>query len=462
VDVAEDLGHPDSTAGGAAVAWYLARLMFQMRPGGQPGPGDLLVRLRMPGIGSTDYAALDTLIALGHRGAVAALDAWAPAARLRRAGLPEAATPEPPALPPLAARTEWKGLRSLPPGRADAALGGLPGGPFQPAQLRPALARLHRSSLFQSAWPALEPRGDSTVLRLEVSEKLRQELAFAAAWGSDERERLWARLALRAPALPPVALVEVAGARRRYASDASINLEPHALGRGGSGPFLRAGYRESETRSFERERLAALPRTLRRELFAGLQLELPTGQIGQLAVGAASVAGSGRDRAGPMLLFRAESPGAAHRLWEAEWLAGPGGYSRFGLQLDVTRHCGPFTLRPGIRAAAVDGDAPLDALPALGGPESLPGLRWDEWRGRRAAGAELSALYPLGAAITLSAGAHVGLVDRAVSARELGERLQPAIGAGVALATPFGPLRADIGLAPGGRARADVLLGGRL
>ncbi len=459
VDVAAELKGLDSLANAPSVAIYLVRLLLQRKPGGTPSAADLLIRLPMSGYSSADYTARDSLAALGYRGSAAAIRAWADSVGLPRVPAPAGTRLVP--LPPLAGHIEWVGLRSYSPAAARAALGRLPQGPFRPEGLRPALTRLFRSSLFESAWPSLDPHGDSTALRFDVREQLRRELALAAAYGRDDGERFYARLALRAPLMPPIALFEVAGIHRRYGRAVHANLEPHALGRGGSGPFLRAGYRETETRLFAGGRLSGLPLTLRREAFVGAQFDLPTRQVAQLAFGVTSISEArGRWNAG-IVMFRAEGPGAVRRLFEAEWMPGERGYSRLSVLLEAAWGLRGFMVRPSLRAAGVDGEVPMDALVGLGGPLSLAGLHHQEWLGRRLAAGELRLLHSLGSALTVSAAGQLGTVEEAVSARDIGPRLQPGAGLGAELTTPFGPVRLDWGVGHRGRTRVDVMLGDR-
>jgi NTE family protein len=458
-DVAAELKGLDSAATAPAVALYMVRLFMQRQPGGTAGPGDLLVRLKLPGYSSVDYDATDSLVAIGYRSAAARVGAYADSAGLRRDSAAVAA-PRPP-LPPLSGRVEWTGLRSLGPEAASAALGRLPRGPLRPVDLRPSLARLYRASLFQSAWPSLEVRGDSTVLRLEVAEQMRRELSLAAAYGTDDGERVYAGTVLRAPLMPPIAIFELTGIYRRYGRALHVNLEPHALGRGGSGPFLRAGYREAESRLYSRRELAALPLTIRREGFLGTQLDLPARLVVQLALGAVGIAEGPRRWSGPLLLVRSESRGALHRLIEAEWMPGDGGYSRANAAVALALRARSFTLQPGLRIGAVDGDVPTDALVGLGGPLSLAGLHDGEWLGRRALGGEIRLVRPVGVVLRFHAAAQVGWVGKVVAARELGSGPQPAGVVGMEMATPVGPVRLDWGVGPGGRGRLDLMLGDR-
>ena len=459
VDIASSLGPLDSLASGPAAALYLIRLLTQRHPPGTPLPSDLLLRLELKGYGTMDYTALDSLVAAGYRGSIEAMRAYADSVGLPRAAVEAPRAPAP--LPPLAGSVQWSGLRTLRHGIARAALGRLPVGPLRPTELRPALGRLYRSALFENAWPSLETLGDSTILSFDVRELPRRELSLAAAYGNDDGERTYARIGLRAPWMPPIALFELTGIRRRYGRAAHANAEPHALGRGGSGPFLRAEYRESETRIFRSGRLTALPRTIRREIFAGAQFELFARQIGQLGVGLAGLSELARRWDGVVLVFRTESRGAEHRRLQAEWMPGPDGYSRLDAWLDVSRKLGPFTAAPALRAAIVDGHPPTDVLAGVGGAGTLVGLRQDEWLGRRAAAAEFRLLYASGPLLTFSATAQTGVVGDAVGAPEIRPHLQPAAGLRAELTTPIGPIRLDWGLASGGRRRFDVMLGDR-
>src|SRR5437667_1479995 len=132
--------------------------------------GDTLIWLRVPNAGASDFTGGAKIMEEGYAEGAAAVRSWA-----RRSGLPRAMAPlglPAPLMPPLARAVEWHGRAGVHRGAiAQAVLGRLPRGRFHPLDLTPSLRRLARSGLFESAWPTLSDRGDSTVLSFDVRER---------------------------------------------------------------------------------------------------------------------------------------------------------------------------------------------------------------------------------------------------------------------------------------------------
>ena len=459
VDVSVPSPQLDENTSGLVIALQLFDLLNKRGQQDTLTSRDTFVWLKLPGISATDFAGVDTIIERGYREAKGPIHAFA-----RASGLPRVTTPvqrPAPVLPRLARRIEWRGGPIARERTARAVLGSLPTGAFRPPDLLPALDRLRRSGLFESQWPSLDARGDSTVLALDVREKPARELGLAAAIGTDEGSRLWAGLALRPVAGPLPALVRLDGALRRHGWSLDLSAEPYALDRGNTGWFVRATHRFTDTRIFDRGERVGLLGNDRSEAMLGAQVSLLGRQLVQAGAGWGRVTGSGTDWGGPMAAVRTEAQGASHRLVEGEWAFGSGGYGRLNAWFDVTIKLGAFVVRPGVRAAAVYGEAPLDVSPALGGPPTLAGLHYDEWIGRRMGAGELRLAREFSSVFSLYVAGQLGVVDEPVSGADLGSGSLSAIGLGGEISTPVGPLRLEWGHMDQGRERLDLSLGER-
>jgi predicted acylesterase/phospholipase RssA len=461
--LAVDVGLPapklDEKASGIAVALQLFDLLNKRGQLDTLTKRDTYVWLKLPGISAMDFTATDTIIERSVREARGPIHRFAVAS-----GLPRVKTPLPwsvPVMPRLARSIEWRG-GSVARGRAArAVMRNLPEVPFRPHELVPALDRLQRSGLFESQWPTLEVHGDSTVLALDVREQPGKELGLAAAAGTDEGARMLAGLAFRPVAGPLPALVRVDGILRHFGWAVNVSGEPYALDRGNRGWFVRGTQRQTRTRVFEDGERVGVITTNRTEAMLGAQVGLFRRQIFQLGAGWGQVDGSGDAWRGALVAFRTEGQGSAHRLIEADWTPGSGGYSRVNAWFDFGLEFGGFVVRPGARAGGASDRTPTDALVGLGGPPTLIGLSLDEWLGHRMLAAELRVAREIANVFSLYVTGQVGVATDLVSGADLGTRPRSAFGAGAELATPFGPFRLDWGQAQGGRQRLDLMLGER-
>jgi predicted acylesterase/phospholipase RssA len=458
VDVALPVPQLDERTSGVVVALQLFDMLNKRGQRDTLTHRDTYVWLQLPGISATNFTVTDTIIERAYR------EAREPIRRFALAmGLPRG-TPPPrmvPLLPRLADSIEWRG-GSLTRGRVGRrVMGRLPEGPFRPSELVPALDRLRRSGLFESQWPTLEVRGDSSVLVVDVREQPGVELGLAAAVGTDEGGRVLAGLAFRPLARALPALGRVDGVLRRFGWAVNASGEPHALDRGSRGWFVRGTQRRTRMRVFadgERIRLLTSDRS---EALLGAQVGIVRRQTLQLGGGWGHVTGSGDSWSGPLVAFRTEAQGAAHRLIEGEWAMGADGYTRLNAWFDLNIKLGSFVVRPGIRAAGASGGAPTDALVGLGGPSTLAGLSLDEWLGRRMLAGELRVGREFANILSVYITGQSGAIQDPVSGADLGTRPHAAFGMGGGVATPFGPLRLDWGHTEAGRQRFDLMLGER-
>ena len=459
VDVGKSFRALNEDATATEVFDQMVELLMRRVQTDRPRPTDLLIHLPLRGYEVTSYSSVDSLIELGYRGSAAPVDSFA--AEVGLPSRPPAEAPGQADLPPLSPHTEWRGLRKQTVRTANDVLGALPPGPFRPDELGPAFRRLYESGLFQSAWPGLEVREDSTFLHFEVLEEPVRQLDLSAAYGNDEGGRLYGRLGGRKSLLPYFRLTELVGTYRPEKTEAHLGFERRSLGRGASGPFLHGEYQHTKTRIFEDGQVVDLPRTTRWGAYAGAQLRLPLGLAGQAALGWTAIREGSRQWDAFSVVARLESRRASRRILEGEWSPGPRAFGRASALLEFSEPLGKFFLRPAILGAVVSGDAPTDQLVGLGGPRNLSGLRHREWLGRQYAAARVLLVYPFGAAISTYASGEAGVVGEAVSAREISSHLQPAGGLGVEVITPFGPLRAHWGIGPHDRSRLDLMFGDR-
>jgi predicted acylesterase/phospholipase RssA len=422
--------------------------------------GDTLVWLKIPDADAADFAGGADIMDQGYAEAGAAVRSWA-----RRSGLPPARAPltrPPPVMPPLAGAVEWGGPR--PVRRAEVAravLGRLPSGEFQPMELLPAIRRLALSGLFESAWPTLVNRGDSTVLSFEVRERPELSLAPALTLGNDEGARFHLGLTLRPTQGPLPALARIGGAIRSLGPSVHFSLEPYALDYGTTGWFLRGRWHDLRTRVFrggeEQDRLE----TERFEAFVGGQVGITMQQTFQAGMGWAHLRGSGPDWDGLLFAFRTQGAGRGERNLDAEWAVGDDGYSRISASLTHPLRWRVFVMTPGVRAGGVEGEAPADALVGLGGPGSLSGLHYDEWLGRRMLAGSLELAVEATRQARAYLAGQMGRVEEAVSGDDIGPGAVAGFGIGAEVGLPIGPLRIEWGIAGSGRERFDILLGMR-
>jgi hypothetical protein len=178
----------------------------------------------------------------------------------------------------------------------------------------------------------------------------------------------------------------------------------------------------------------------------------------QLGAGHTRARWRSREASGFVAALRTEADGLSRRRFDLVAVSGTRPYRAAHGSADVQIGLGAFRVVPAVRGGWASDHAPPDEQPALGGPRSFAGLHRGEWRGRQAVGLELCLQRHLRGAL-----AHVamqaGRVDDALSRADLGERFHAAGEAGIEIATPFGPLRAGIGLPEGRRARFDFSLG---
>ncbi|TMQ57465.1 MAG: hypothetical protein E6K72_03640 [Candidatus Eisenbacteria bacterium] len=206
--------------------------------------GDTLIWLRIPNAGASDFTGGAKIMEEGYAEGAAAVRSWA-----RRSGLPRAMAPlglPAPLMPPLARAVEWHGRAGVHRGAiAQAVLGRLPRGRFHPLDLTPSLRRLARSGLFESAWPTLSDRGDSTVLSFEVRERPAFSLGPALYLDNDVGAGAHLGATLRPLEGPLPSLAKIGWGVTPLGWNLHGSLEPYALEYGNPGWFVRGPRRAS-------------------------------------------------------------------------------------------------------------------------------------------------------------------------------------------------------------------------
>ena len=422
--------------------------------------GDTLIWLRVPNAGASDFTGGAKIMEEGYAEGAAAVRSWA-----RRSGLPRAMAPlglPAPLMPPLARAVEWHGRAGVHRGAiAQAVLGRLPRGRFHPLDLTPSLRRLARSGLFESAWPTLSDRGDSTVLSFEVRERPAFSLGPALYLDNDVGAGVHLGATLRPLEGPLPSLAKIGWGVTPLGWNLHGSLEPYALEYGNPGWFVRGRYHEMRTRVFEGGEEVRTLRTNRFEIFGGGQVGITSHQVIEAGAGYGDIARPHPAWNGTLLALRTQALGGAERTLDAEWAVGDGGYARVNAALDMDLRYRAFVLTPGARFGVVDGDAPPDALVGLGGPHSLSGLRRDEWLGRRAIAFSLELAIEAERQARVYVAAQSGRVDDAVSGADLGADAVAGLGLGATLELPIGPLQIEWGASSAGRRRLDLMLGTR-
>lgn len=422
--------------------------------------GDTLIWLKLPHANPADFGGAAKIMDEGYAESADVVRSWA-----RRSGLPRAAAPlvpPSPTMPPLARNVEWNGRG--PVRRASVArsvLGKLPEGEFRPPQLVPALRRLARSGLFESAWPTLTLRGDSTVLSFEVRERPALAIGPAFTLGNDEGGRAYVGMTYRPDQGPLPAVATLGGAWTKLGGSIHASLEPFALDHGSNGWFIRGRYHHRDARLFDGGHEVGRISTYRGESFLGGQVGIKNLQVLQAGAGYASVNSSGAKWSGLLVAVQTRALGRNLRMLNAEWAAGDDGYARVeGFFTHIIRFT-PVTVTPGVRFGAVDGTVPSDALVGLGGPHSLSGLHYDEWLGRRMWAGSLELALEASRQARAYLAAQVGHVEDALSGADLDADPVTGFGIGAEVELPIGPLRIEWGTAGSIRDRFDVLLGAR-
>jgi predicted acylesterase/phospholipase RssA len=418
---------------------------------------DRLIRVPMPNISAADFLRSDSMIAIGYREARPIVEEIARTWKLPHRELERRQVH----LPPLA-DIVWVDERGRPARRSTAAralLGRTPSAAFRPTELLPGLERVYRGDLFVSAWPRFRSDKDSTLLQMEVREHGWLEAAVTGGYDNDADGRLNLTLTARpwSSTLPDWLMAGITV--RRFRSELYGSLEPRALSRGANGWFVRGGALRTDTRLFAPDRSFDLARTERREVVAGVQVRLATGDVAQGGAGWARIDDGAGTREAPMAALRIEAPGRVRRRLEAIAVGGDQRYASLASEMSAEVLLPRFLVRPTLRVGYASRSAPLDEHHGLGGPATLGGMRHQEWLGRRVWAADMRLVKRFLSGFDAYLFGQIGEVHQAVSRSDLSPRPRVAGGLGLTAAVPFGPLTLDWGMTEGGTSRLDFSIG---
>lgn len=396
------------------------------------------------------------------------------------------ALPPPAALGPLVVEATDTALAAM----ARVAFADVAPGLYDPDAVLEAVDRLYETGLVSAVWPWVGPGTedeDAPPLHVRVEGADEMVLDLAAGYENDRGGRAWGALQRRVGArLPTELIAAVSGDRLDWWASASVRaLPPRLL------PLAwTAGthYRRTDARYvfdgevFDMIRvrrtggwLGAERRWLSGE---GRRAEPPPVWLGRGRIASAtlmaehvSVEGGGSGPAiGPRLRLTGAEPSHG-RIGLPLVIEGEARFGSFRYQR--ARFGGTLERRPdrsldsddGLWLGAIAdvalarGDAPPDALPALGDERLIPGMRWGEARGRTRVVVGVDASYPA----FLEALLFVRLRGGAITDRfrQLDDTSRWVSGAetGLAWSTPFGAVQLALGLNTNGGRRLDVVLG---
>lgn len=422
------------------IATRAARLL--LRNAGESGTPDYAVRPALPaGFFAFQFPRDPTFLV--DAGRAAALHALPPAPAGSR-DPPRAPGPAPATLTGLRVVTPLPGLEPL----VRARFAGAVPGAYAPTAILARVDRLYATGLFDGVWPQVS--GGELVVRADP--RPRAAAAAAAGFDEDRGARGWIALEGWDVIGPPVeaSLFGVADGLRR---EAALRLGVHTAW--ARPVWTLGGFGRAETIREIRDSVDDDDADVRRAGgWIGAVLRLPRPRwVLEAQLRAESVSASdGPDggAVGPVLAARYARAGfepvgvPTELVLEAR--GGAVDYRAGRLRAALLGIVGRLHLAAVARAEAVDGGAPLDALPALGDDRWMPGMRWGQDRARRVFAAGGAAAYPL-----LPAGGWLRLRLRAGVARGAVAPLAPpgdAVG-GAALdavwGTPVGPLEAGVG-----------------
>ncbi|HEX7117748.1 MAG TPA: patatin-like phospholipase family protein [Longimicrobiales bacterium] len=360
---------------------------------------------------------------------------------------------------------------------ARAAFGDVAPGRFDPDAVLDAVDRLYATGLFTGVWPSIRPAvGDSGPeyatttaaprLLLQLATIERTLLAGAAGYDNDRGGRLWAAFRHRVSLGAPAELgVEASGDRlERWAVVSarlfSIRHPPLAWSLGG-------GFREADVRRFVNDDVEGETRVRRTGGWAGAELRWVAPELAAalLLRGERIAVEAGDDGMAWGPLLRVGGVESAVRvvgrapLFEAEARWGAFDYRRVRAGGSVDGRLGRLRLAAAADAAHTAGNAPPDALPALGDDRLMPGLEWGEMRGRTRVVGGVDVAYPIPFEGFVRLRLRGGAVDDPLDRPGAGALGLAGAELGAIWPTPAGRLLLAVGAATDGGWRVHVNVG---
>ncbi|HEX7050384.1 MAG TPA: patatin-like phospholipase family protein [Longimicrobiales bacterium] len=368
-------------------------------------------------------------------------------------------------------------------GATDPALAALAEAAFAPAAPAPydtgrvlaAVDRLYRTGLFTGIWPSVLSEPDATLdatadpspeLHVELDARPPVRLAAAAGYDTDRGGRAWAAIDARLPVDVPTSIELAATGQsiERWVAAATHVMPPTWA------PIAwTAGthYRERDVRLFRDDHVVDELEVRR----TGGWLGLDTRRITPDAVISATFRAEHVDvdhqadggAFGPLLRFAEAGPltrvVGIPTIAEAEIRFGAFDYRRAHLGAALETHRGPVRFAVLADIAAARGNAPPDALPALGDQHLIPGLRWGAERGRTRAvlGADIAIPIPLEGMARLRI--RGGAIGDDFAQFDDDEHWLAGADAGALWTTPLGPILLAAGIDTRRDWRLDVSVG---
>ena len=342
-----------------------------------------------------------------------------------------------------------------------------------------ALDHLYSTSLVQGAWIDLRKHEDNSMaVELRVVEQYRHTADVGLAYQSDDQAQGFLRLETR----------DVLGGGERlqlngYASardlQVGVTLRGEQLFGAHFGYQVDIEYHEERPKFYLDNEFINRADFDRRHVRFGVDWQLGGNHLGQAGflVGRASMA----ERLGvpyeatveqKRLLFaryvwdtlesltlprRGISLEAVGERNEAS-LGATTSYWRVDARLRLARSIGAIVLEGRARYGFSSGEPPVSEWFTIGGPDYVPGAAREEFWGRQAVGASISAGFdPFSIARVYG---RIGIAGTWDKVEEIGwNSMVGGIGFGATVATPVGPLQLDYGWAEDGRNRFAIALG---
>lgn len=423
---------------------------------------DRLLWLKLPGLGPMDFSACDSLIERGYREAKPLVHEFAALVRAKSDTTSrDSVNVVLPAAQPAVAWLNHHGRETRRTHVANKLFGTPPAAPFEPSDLRSSFRDVYRSDVFTSAWPAFRVSGDTTTISMDVESRPISELLLAFGYDNDINARFNGSLVLRPLNRRLPSTITIGSSFDQLRKNVFFAAEPYSLARGIDGWFLRGGWREIDVRLFDELRHINKTRVERLEAMAGGQRRVYRNYLLQAGAGYGFVRTDNGDQSGLIGAVNMQSGSAFGEGFQGVFLAGDHPYASFLARGSAQRRAGPVTLRGSARVGSSSARTPADELQALGGPESLAGLRRAEWLGHDRVAGELRVIHVMSSFARVFAYGQIGSITQSVSRADLDGSVHFAGGAGLEAAIPFGPLNIDWGIEKKGEFRFDINVGQR-
>lgn len=350
--------------------------------------------------------------------------------------------------------------------------------PYSSSEVLSAVDRLYATGLFTGVWPSVHPdtasetgpehaqTGGTPRLRVQVETNERTMLAGAAGYDNDRGGRVWARLHHRVPLDVPIDFA-VAASGHELERWATLSMLRHSARFLPWGWSLGAFYRETDVRRFFDDEIIGETQVWRAGGWLGAERrQLSPEMAATLAFRGERIAvEAGADGVAWGPLLRIGDVGAPTRVVgrddvvEAEARFGAFEYGRAVAGGSLDHEFGLLRFAAVAEGAITQGDAPPDALPALGDEHRMPGLKWGEARGDALGVAGIDVAYPIPLEGFVRLRLRAGTVGGGLDPLSPDTRWLGGGELGALWTTPLGPLLIAVGAATDGNWRVDIGVG---